>query len=160
MLSGFAILSAVPLAAFGQVIGRRWLATALTLLLIGSLLTYSLPRIGVLYRFNWVSPQVLDALEPLRDGRPLLVIVRGEDIRWGPLMSVTHPLLNSDIVLAIDNGLSDTREAILDRFPDRQVIELDRFPDRQVIEMSGAINRICLGTVMEVGPCFGAPPGQ
>lgn len=152
MLSGFAILSAVPLAALGQVIGRRWLATALTLLLIGSLLTYSLPRIGVLYRFNWVSPQVLDALEPLRDGRPLLVIVRGEDIRWrgvGPLMSVTHPLLNSDIVLAIDNGLSDTREAIL-----------DRFPDRQVIEMSGAINRICLGTVMEAGPCFGAPPGQ
>jgi hypothetical protein len=152
MLSGVAILSALPLAALGRTIGRRWLYAGLALLFIGSFFTYSLPRIGVLHRFNWISPAVLEALQPLRDGRSLLVIVRGEDIRWrgvGPLMSVTHPLLNTDIVLAIDNGVSDTRAAIL-----------SRFPDRQVIEMSGAVNRVCLGEVMEAGLCFGAPPGQ
>jgi 4-amino-4-deoxy-L-arabinose transferase-like glycosyltransferase len=152
MLSGFAILSAVPLAALGRLIGGRWLAGGLALLLLGSLFTYSLPRISVLYRFNWMSPVILEALEPLRDGRPLLVIVRGEDIRWrgvGPLMSVTNPLLTSDIVLAIDNGLSDTRATLL-----------DRFPERQVIDMTGALNRVCLGEGMEAGPCFGAPPGQ
>jgi hypothetical protein len=152
MLTGAAILTALPLATLGRLIGRRWLYAGLGLLLLGSLLTYSLPRIGVLYRFNWISPAVLEALEPLRDGRPLLVLVRGEDIRWrglGPLMSVTHPLLNSDIVLALDNGVSDTRAAVL-----------AQFPERQVIEMTGALNRVCLGAVMEAGACFGAPPGQ
>jgi hypothetical protein len=61
----------------------------------------------------------------------VLVIVQGPDIgtppswrSYGALMVATNPYLDSEIVAAWDNGREGTREAILDLFPEREVIEM------------------------------------
>ncbi|MCB9456762.1 MAG: hypothetical protein H6671_12315 [Anaerolineaceae bacterium] len=81
-----------------------------------------------LYRFNQISPELIEAVEARRtDDRPILALVTGDSVRWrayGALMSVTSPYLDSDIVAALDNTQPGVRDAILARFPDRQVIEL------------------------------------
>jgi hypothetical protein len=150
MVAPVAIISALPLAW----IARRWrrwpVYVGLTLLLVATLFTYSLPRIHVLYRFNWVSPQLIQAVNRHREGdQPVLVIVRGQEVRWralGPLMAVTSPMLDSDIVAAIDNTLPGVRERIL-----------ANFPDRQVIEMTAEGNLACFGNKIE-GECYGELP--
>ncbi|HEX2905982.1 MAG TPA: hypothetical protein VHO69_03935, partial [Phototrophicaceae bacterium] len=113
------------------------------------LYAYSTPRITPLYRFNWVSPDLIQAVEARREGeRPVLVIVAGGDVRWrafGPLMASTSPYLDSPIVAAWDTQVAGVRDQIL-----------ARFPDRQVIEMVAERNRACFGTVMEADACFGA----
>jgi hypothetical protein len=92
-----------------------------------------MPRISALYHFNTINQEVIDAVERRRTGdAPLLVIVSapatGDDrLRWrahGSLMAVTSPFLDSEIVVAWDYLDEGVREAILDRFPDRQVIEM------------------------------------
>lgn len=105
--------------------------------LMYSLYTYSTPRIQSLYRFNLMSPDLIAAVEARRDGdRPVLVLVNGESVRWrafGPLMAVTSPYLDSDIVAAWNfrgDATDEIRRQILERFPDRQVIEMDAFDNQ------------------------------
>ena len=131
-LPALAILSAVPLAW----IARRRLRGAVYGLvgaaLVYSLVTYSLPRIDLLYRYNRISPELIEGIQARRDGdRPVLALVNGTNVRWrsfGALMAVTSPYLDSEIVAAWNfrGSASDAvREQILARFPDRQVIELE-----------------------------------
>lgn len=127
-LSGIALGSALGLAWAARRGFRPLIYGALIAALLYSLTAYSLPRIGALYRFNQISPDpIAGALARQVDDRPLLVIVSGRDVRWraaGALMSVTSPYLDSEIVVALDNGEPGVRAAILARFPDRQVIEM------------------------------------
>jgi hypothetical protein len=150
-LTGFALVSALPLGWLAAR-GQRWLVYGgLTLVLLYSLYAYSTPRIEALYRFNWVSQELIDAVESRRvDNRPVLVLIRGTDVRWrafGSLMASTSPFLDSPIVAAWDYTAPGLREQIL-----------ALFPDRQVIEMTANVNRACFGADM-TGECYGAPPG-
>lgn len=126
-----ALLTALPIAALVERLRRRWrwlVPTGVIALLIYSLVAYSLPRIGVLRGFNLISGDLVAAVESRREGdRPVLVIVNGDNVRWrayAPLMAHTSPYLDGPIVAARANG-DQERDAILARFPDRQVIELD-----------------------------------
>jgi 4-amino-4-deoxy-L-arabinose transferase-like glycosyltransferase len=147
-LTAFALISAIPLGWLAQSLTSKWVIYAvLAVVSVYSLYAYSTPRIATLYRFNWVSPELIDAAQARRiDGRPLLVLVTGTDVRWrayGSLMASTSPFLDSDIVAAWDSGVDGVRETIL-----------DLFPDRQVIEMTGQGNWGCF----EDGKCYGEPP--
>ncbi|MBL8152744.1 MAG: glycosyltransferase family 39 protein [Anaerolineae bacterium] len=127
-LTALALLSAIPLGWLARRIGR-WPVIVLVALALGySLFAYSTPRVTALYRFNWVSPALIEAVERRRvDDRPVLVIVSGTDVKWrsyGSLMSSTGPFLDTPIVAAWDNQREGVRAAILARFPDRQVIEM------------------------------------
>ncbi len=151
-LTACALLTAVPLGALAAR-GRAWRWTvggALTAALLVSLYGYSMPRIQPLYRFNWVSPALIEAVEARREGaRPVLVLIRGSDVRWrafGALMASTSPFLDSPIVAAWDNGGAGVREGIL-----------ALFPDRQVVTMTADHNRACFGDDLS-GECFGEPP--
>lgn len=149
-LTGLAVLTAVPIAWLAQR-WRRWpVYAAFAALLLYTLYAYSTPRITPLYRFNWVSPELIEAVKARReDDRPLLVIIAGADVRWrayGSLMAGTSPYLDSEIVAAWDTLAPGLRD---------QILKL--FPDRQVIEMTGERNRVCFGSTMQ-GECYGAPP--
>lgn len=131
-LTALALLSAVSLGWLAQR-WRRPLYGALAALLIFSLYAYSMPRITPLYHFNFINQTVIDEVyaRAAGDERPILVLVTGprSDVRWratGTLMAVTSPYLDSDIVLAWDYtpNESGVRDAILQRFPDRQIIEM------------------------------------
>lgn len=129
-LTALSILSALPVAWLIQKTGQRWLICGvLAAALLYSLYAYSTPRISALYRYNFIGQDKIDAIEARREGdRPVLVLVSGNDVRWratGALMSVTSPYLDSDIVVAWDNLQPGVRDAILARFPDRQVIEME-----------------------------------
>ncbi len=146
-LTSFAIISAIPLAWLIRRFTTKWVIyAALTGVCLYSLYAYSTPRINALYRFNWVSPELIEAVLDRRvDDRPVLVLVSGTDVRWrayGSLMVSTSPFLDSPIVAAWDSG--DLRETLL-----------ERFPDRQVIEMTAQGNWACFVD----GACFGEPPG-
>ncbi len=127
-LTALALLSALPLSWLARQVGRWPVIVLLALALGYSLYAYSTPRIMALYRFNWVSPALIEAVERRRvDDRPVLVIVSGTDVRWrsyGSLMSSTGPFLDTPIVAAWDNQQEGIRAAILARFPGRQVIEM------------------------------------
>jgi hypothetical protein len=126
-LGALALISAIPLAWLMKHIGRLPVYIVLMAVLVYSLYAYSQPRIDVLYRFNWISPQLVEAVDQRRDGRPVLVIVSGQDVRWrsyGSLTVQTSPLLDSDIVVVWDTGGAGMRESLLKKFPDRQVIDL------------------------------------
>jgi hypothetical protein len=152
MLGGLAIVSALPLAWIARRFNRWVVYAGVLAVMVVTLFTYSLPRINVLYRFNWVSPQLIDAVNARRDpndGRPVLVLIKGNNVLWralGSLMAETNPLLDGDIVAAIDNTLPGFRQQIL-----------DKFPDRQVIEMTADGNYSCFGDTLE-GECYGDPP--
>jgi hypothetical protein len=128
-LSSLALLTALPLAGLMRRFGRRWLIYGfLSVVLVLSLYSYSTPRIEALYRYNFITPETLAEINQRRSGdRPVLVIMTGDDVRWralGPLMAVTSPYLDSDVVLAWDYGGAEVREAIIDRFPEREIIEM------------------------------------
>jgi hypothetical protein len=145
----FALLTALPLGwLMQQNRFMRWLIwVGVIAVCLLSFVTYSWPRVSALYRFNWVSPQMIEAVERRREeDRPVLVIVSGEDVRWralGSLMIRTSPWLDSDIVAAWDNLRPGTRESIL-----------ARFPDRQLIEMTANGNRSCF---VDTNECYGEP---
>lgn len=133
-LTAAAILSAILIAALARKINRQLVYGALALLLIYSLYAYSTPRISALYQFNQVGRTLIDAVNQLReDDRPILVLITGpasgeNQVRWrayGSLMVSTSPYLDSEIVAAWDTQAEGVREAILERFPDRQVIEME-----------------------------------
>lgn len=147
-LTALALISAIPLGWLAQRIRQKWIVYgALAGLCLYSLYAYSAPRINTLYRFNWVSPELIEAVQAIRvDDRPVLVVVSGADARWrsyGSLMVSTSPFLDSDIVAAWDNGTEGMREAIL-----------ALFPNRQVIEMTAQGNWGCF----ENGECYGEAP--
>jgi hypothetical protein len=154
MLAPLAIISALPLAWLARRFNRWLVYVSLFAVLIVTLFTYSLPRVHVLYRFNWVSPQLVDAVNARREpdsDRPVLVLIKGSNVLWralGSLMAETSPLLDSDIVAAIDNTTPGFRQQIL-----------DKFPDRQVIEMTAEGNYSCFGDQL-AGECYGDPPAQ
>jgi hypothetical protein len=150
-LAAAALLSALPLAWLAR---RGFRPVVYVVLLAASaffLYYYTTPRVTVLYRFNWIGPDMIQAVEARRQGdQPVLVLVTGGNVLWrsmGPLMAVTSPYLNSDIVVAWDTTAPGVRQKIL-----------DRFPDRQVIEMAAEGNRACFGPAMEQDTCFGSPP--
>lgn len=131
-LSAAALLTALPLAWLARRT-RRWLVYPLLIgLTVLTLLHYSHPRIMALYRFNNISRELIEAVEQRRTGeRDVLVLVTGDTsgenrVRWrsyGTLMTVTSPYLDSEIVVARAYG-EETRERLLEMFPDRQVIVL------------------------------------
>lgn len=131
-LSALALLSALPIAWLARRTHRGAVYGIFGVLLLWSLFNYSIPRIEVLYRFNQISTEVAQEVQDrAEDDRPILVMVNGEvgNVRWrslGPLMVVTSPHLDSDIVVAWNYDLDgdSVRQQILDRFPDRQVIEM------------------------------------
>lgn len=126
-LTMVAIISAIPIAWLIQRLGRVVVYGAFALLLCYTLLAYSLPRIGVLHGFNFITQAHIDEIEARRDGdQPVLVLLTGDSVRWraiGPLMAVTSPYLDSEIVGAWDYG--GVRDVILANFPGWQVIEMD-----------------------------------
>ncbi|MAS32559.1 MAG: hypothetical protein CL610_01045 [Anaerolineaceae bacterium] len=128
-LQAFALLSALPIAWLIQRTRRRWLIYALlTASLIYTLYAYSTPRIHALYRFNFITPEVIEGVNARRSSdEPVLVVVTGTDVRWralGALMSQTSPYLDSDIVVAWDNLQPGLRDQIEARFRDREIIEM------------------------------------
>jgi hypothetical protein len=132
-LTAAALLSALPLAWLARRIGWQIVIGGLLLVSVLSLYNYSTPRIQALYRFNLISPELIEGVEARRpDERPVLVIVNGDTtgdnrVRWrsyGPLMTVTSPYLNSNIVAARDYGTSGMREAIVKQYPDYSIIEV------------------------------------
>lgn len=130
-LTSIAIISALPVAWVARRFSRPLVYAMLGLALAYSLYFYSTPRISVLKGFNFMTPATLDGVQARRSGDdPVLVIVNGNDVRWralGPLMSVTSPYLDSDIIGAWNYEGSDSgvKRQILDRFPGRQVIEMN-----------------------------------
>lgn len=126
-LTSLALLSALPLAWLTRRIGRLPVYSVVAAVLVFSLFAYSLPRIGVLYRFNFINRDVIEGVEARRQGdEPVLVLISGDNVRWralGSLMAVTSPFLDSDIVAAWVYT-PNVRQQILDRFPDRQIIEM------------------------------------
>lgn len=137
-----ALLTALPLAVVHERLrARRWLVPiGVSAVLIYSLCAYSLPRISVLRGFNLISGEQIAAVERRRiDGRPVLVIVNGNNVRWrayAPLMAQTSPYLDGPIVAARASSDAE-RSAILARFPDRQVIEMDGVENTAVFRDGG-----------------------
>ncbi len=127
-LAVLALLSALPVAWLARRFGRIPVYALFAVALLYSLYFYSQPRISALYRYNQISREQIAQVEARREGdRPVLVLVEGGSVRWrafGTLMSVTSPYLDSDIIAAWDYGATGVRDAILERFPDRQVIEM------------------------------------
>ncbi len=123
-----AILSALPIVWLAQRTRRSIIYGAFAVVLLASLVFYTLPRVGVLYQFNLIDRRLIEQVEARReDNRDLLVIVTGDNVRWrsyGELMALTSPYLDSPIVAARASS-SIPREDILARFPDRQIIDLD-----------------------------------
>lgn len=136
MLAALALISALPLAWVAQRVSRAAFYGAFFAFMLFTLVTYSLPRIDALYRYNFITPEQAARVESLRDSpeTPALVIVQdgtpgdSDGVRWrsfGSLMVETSPFLDSDVVVAWDYSTDgSTREMILERFPDREVIDL------------------------------------
>lgn len=104
---------------------------ALLTLCLFTLYNYSTPRIMALYRFNGISPELVEAVESQGlDDRPILAIISGESsgenrVRWrsyAALMAVTSPYLDSEIVIARDFGSS--RQQFIEAYPDRQIVDV------------------------------------
>ena len=102
-----------------------------------TLYNYSTPRIMALYRFNGISPELIDDVKSYaQDDSPILAIVAGESsgddrVRWrsyAALMAVTSPYLDSEIVAARDYGSS--RQQFFEEYPDRQVVDVLRSRER------------------------------
>lgn len=97
-------------------------------LLVAGTIGYTIERLAPLWRFNDVGRDDIVALNALRDGRPVLILITGEEQRswreWGTYMALTGPYLDTDLVAARNRWEND-RAAILSHFPDRQVIYLE-----------------------------------
>ncbi len=133
-LTSLALISAIPIAWLARHFGRWGRPVVYTLLaavLAYSLYFYSTPRISVLTDFNFINRDQINAVNARRTtDKPVLVLVSGITVKWrgtGTLMTVTSPYLDSDIVVAWDYqaGKGTIRQQILDRFPDREVIEMN-----------------------------------
>lgn len=132
-ITSAAILTAVVFAWLMRFFGRWPVYIVLIGVTLYSFWTYSVPRVQLLYRYNEIEQSFLDAIEERRDGRPLLVIVRGPEtgdnrVRWralGELMAVTSPFGDSDIVGVWDYMAEGLHDRLIAQFPGRQVIEME-----------------------------------
>jgi hypothetical protein len=106
----------------------------IVVLMMVSMVYYSIPRINALYRFNNVSPYMAEEIRArATDDRPILVIVNGQrgEVSWrafGSIMVLTNPYLDSEIVATWNYEPSNdfVYESIRARFGDsRQIIELN-----------------------------------
>ncbi len=155
-LGAAGLLSALPLAWLVTRLPRLRLPLYALLLALSvfCLYSYSTPRISTLHRFNYIGPDLVNAVEARRiDGQRILVLVTGSDVRWrahGALMTVTSPFLDSPIVVAHDNLTPGRRDAIL-----------ANFPGWQVVEMYAEGNVICFSTVIDPAApdCYGEVAG-
>lgn len=122
-----ALLSALPIVWLARRTRKSLVYGAFAAVLVASLALYTLPRVGVLTGFNLMDRRLIEAVEArIEPGREALVIVTGDDVRWrsyGELMALTSPYLDSPVVAARASQ-SISREDILARFPNRQVIDL------------------------------------
>lgn len=140
-LSAAALITAIPFAwiiSKGKLqfeasltIPRILSYCALLALCFFTLYNYSTPRISALYRFNGISPELIETVESARvDDRPILAIISGESsgenrVRWrsyASLMTVTSPYLNSEIVAVRDFGSS--RQRFIETYPERQIVDV------------------------------------
>ncbi len=133
-LTSLALISAIPIAWLARRFGRWGRPVVYALLaavLAYSFYFYSTPRISVLTDFNLINQDQIQAIDARRTtDKPVLVLVSGLSVKWratGALMTVTSPYLDSDIVVAWDYqaGKGTIRQQLLDRFPDREVIEIN-----------------------------------
>ncbi len=127
-IPALALLSAAGVTAAARRASRLGVYVLLSAMVTASLFAYTPERLAALWRFNNVGGHHIEALEALRDGRPALILVTGKAQRswrdWGTFMALTSPYLDSELVAARDHGLEGEREAILERFPGRQVLYL------------------------------------
>ena len=132
-LTAAALITALPIAWVARKTSRPLVIGAMLLLCVVTLYHYSTPRIMALYRFNFISLELIEGVEERRvDDRPVLVLVTGDSsgdnrVSWrayAALMAVTSPYLDSEIVGARDYGTAGMREEIIAQFPDRQIIEV------------------------------------
>lgn len=132
-LTAFSIISALPIAYAVQKRRRLIIYIMLASILIYSLVTYSLPRVGVLHGFNEINQTLANEIVAKQTGeKPLLVLVGGEPsgdnrVRWrslGTLMVMTSPYLDSEIVGAWYYNDESVREQLLTDYPNHQVIEM------------------------------------
>ncbi len=127
-IPALALISAAGVRALAGRFPARLIYGLLLAALSVSLLTYTPPRLAALWRLNDIGRDDIAALEDLRDGRPVLMLVTGAERRswreWGTYMALTSPDLMSDVVAAREHGWPGELDAILARFPDRQIIIL------------------------------------
>jgi len=132
-LTAFAIISALPLAYLARHRSRTVIYLMVGSILIYSLITYSLPRVNVLYRFNLINQDLIDEIHARQvDDTPILVLVSGsasgdDRVRWralGTLMVVTSPYRDSEIVGVWDYDSESARAQLIADYPDRQIIEM------------------------------------
>lgn len=145
-LTSAALLTALPLAWIvraganalqsqanrATVVSWRFMAYGAFLIFgLFTLYNYSTPRIMALYRFNGISPELIQQVEAAAvDDRPILAIVNGDTtgdnrVRWrsyGALMAVTGPYLDTPIVAARDFG--NSRADFIAEYPDRQIVDV------------------------------------
>jgi 4-amino-4-deoxy-L-arabinose transferase-like glycosyltransferase len=132
-ITAAAILTAVVLAWVMRFFGRWPVYIVLVGVTLYGFWMYSVPRVQLLYRYNEIEQSFLDAINERRDGRPLLVIIRGPEtgddrVRWralGELMAVTSPFGDSDIVGVWDYQAEGLHDKLIAQFPGRQVIEME-----------------------------------
>ena len=127
------LLTAIPISYLAQNFSKRVVYGLLIALCLVTFVRYSYPRVDVLYRYNEISPLLVQQINERRTtDKSLLVIIAGDGsgenrVRWrsyGELMAVTNPYLDSDIVAARDYNNEATREKLINDFPDREVIIL------------------------------------
>jgi hypothetical protein len=130
-----ALMSGAGLAALACEAGksrgaRPIVAGLLAAAILASLIGFTPARLASLWRFNNVGQDKIAALDALRNGRPALILVTGEESRswrdWGTYMALTSPYLErgGDVVAARYTGRAVDWEAIMVRFPGWQVLEL------------------------------------
>ncbi|MFW5708632.1 MAG: glycosyltransferase family 39 protein [Chloroflexota bacterium] len=134
-LTALALLGALPFAWLARTVPGNLRLTVyggFIALMLWSLYNYSTPRIEALYRFNRVSPLMIEQIEARRvDDRPILVIATnapGTRFAWrgyGSLMAITGPYLDGDLIVARDYAPnSNVRQLIIEAHPGRQVIDI------------------------------------
>jgi 4-amino-4-deoxy-L-arabinose transferase-like glycosyltransferase len=126
-ITALSLLGAVGIGWLAQRLSRRVVYTVLIGAVLWGFVTYSIPRISVLYQFNHISQTAIDqVLAQRQDDRPILVIATGHNHSWrsyGSFMALTDPYLENDLILAWDNG--DRREELIAQHPNRQVIDIE-----------------------------------
>lgn len=126
-LSALCLLGALGFGWLATWIPRKVVYAFVVTAVIAGFVTYSIPRVAVLYQFNRVSQSAIDQILTQRqDDRPILIISKGENMVWraiGTFMALTDPYLKNDLIVALDRW--DDREALIAQHPERQVIDIE-----------------------------------
>ncbi|MEO0563165.1 MAG: glycosyltransferase family 39 protein, partial [Chloroflexota bacterium] len=128
-LTAAAILTALPLGW----LAKRWGSRIVVWAMLMSMTTwtfsnYTQPRLALLNGFNRVNQAMIAEVHNRREtDNPVLVVITGEYMTWraaGSLLAETGPFLDTDIILARNHTTEDHLSAILQQFPDREVIPM------------------------------------